>query len=218
MAGPDTTAIAALAGDIRPAFFCWLDIDGDPVRVTTWGSDVTFSGTGDDDLDGYTFEAIDPRLVEVGELREQEGGQETLTATLSGIIGPDSDLLNLLGDPASWRLRTARLWQAVRNMGGVQQGAVWPYYTGRMTSFIIDGDDATQTVSLSIESYLAALSAPSRRTYLDAAQFDAGDQSARAAIAIANGTSQAGGTAGLTSGGSSGLLNFVINQTKVNAV
>jgi hypothetical protein len=41
-----------------------------------------------------------------------------------------------------------------------------------------------------IESYLAALTSASNRTYLDQERYDAGDLSARAAIAIANGSNK----------------------------
>src|SRR3546814_8113152 len=106
MARPDASASAALAAAvIKPAFIGFLDIVGDPVRVTTWGASLTFSGTGDPDLDGYTYSAIDPQLVDIGPVKQAEGGSDTVTAALSGLIAVDSDLMTLIGNPANWRGR-----------------------------------------------------------------------------------------------------------------
>lgn len=197
----DATAVAALdASYLKPAFLAYLDIVGDPVRATTWPADLTFAGTGDPDLDGHTFFALQADLIDVGEAKFQEGGAETLTITLSGLILPDADLLNIMANEANWRGRVARLWQAVYNENDVQQGAFWNYYTGRMVDMPITGSPDQQVVELTIETYLAALSAPSNRTYLDQQEFDPLDLSADAAIAIANGT----GGNGLVGGGGYG--------------
>lgn len=190
MSGPDAAAKAFLDSNpatIRPAFLCWLDIVGDPVRATTWPAPLTMSGTGDPDLDGYTFDAIDPTFVNISPVQEQQGGSETVTASLSGLIGPDNDLLNLIGDETNWKGRAARLWQGVANEANAQQGAIWPYYTGTMSSLQISVSPEGQTIQISIETYLAILSPASNRTYLDQGLFDSGDKSAEAAIAIANG-------------------------------
>lgn len=190
MARPDASASAALAAAvIKPAFIGFLDILGDPVRVTTWGASLTFSGTGDPDLDGYTYSAIDPQLVDIGPVKQAEGGSDTVTAALSGLIAVDSDLMTLIGNPANWRGRVARLWLGIHDEADVQQGAVWSYYTGRMVAVGIRGGPDAQTIEVQIENYLATLSAASNRTYLDQSRYDPGDLSAEAAIAIANGLS-----------------------------
>lgn len=202
---PDSTAIAALdAEHIKPAFVGFLDILGNPVRATTWPANLTFAGTGDPDLDGHTFEALKPEFIDISEAKFQEGGGETVTAKLSGLILPDNDLLNIINDEANWRNRVARLWQAVYNENDVRQGAFWNYYTGRMVGMPITGDPGFQVIEVTIETYLAAMSGPSFRTYLDQGDFDPDDHSAEAAIAIANGTSGAGlfsGSSGVSNGG-----------------
>jgi len=201
MSRADPTAVAALEGTfLKPAFLVYLDIDGDPLRSTTWPADLTFSATGDTDLDGFTFEALRADVLDVGEAKFQEGGAETLTITMSGLILPDNELLNLMADETRWRGRVARLWQAIYNQNNVRQGAFWNYYTGYMVDMPITGSPERQVIELTIETYLSALSAPSGRTYLDQHDFDPGDRSADAAIAIANGT----GGAGLTGGGGYG--------------
>lgn len=191
MALPDATAGAQLSsGYFNPAWMAWLDFDGDPVRVTTAGRALTFIGSGDAELDGYTFDAVDPSLVGVTEVHNKEGGAETLSFTLSGIVGPDTDLLNVLGNPALWRGRTARLWAAIYDAGGVLQGAIWPVYTGRMSALQIVGEPSGQTVKLDVESYLASLTKASGRSYLDQPQFDGNDNTAALTIGIANGSTK----------------------------
>jgi hypothetical protein len=187
---PDATAAAALDGDhIRPVWFGYLDIVGDPVRVNTSGRDMTLSGTGDADLDGQTFYGIRGDLISISQVRAGQGGSDTVTVDLSGLRGPDNDMLNTMGDKANWQGRVARLWRMIRNGDGVQQGAIQHFYTGYMVAHSIGGNAAGQAITIKIESYLAAFSQASNRTYLDQEKYDAGDLSAKAAIAIANGVS-----------------------------
>lgn len=188
---PDATAGAQLASSyFAAAWVAWLDFYGDPVRVTTAGIGLTFSGTGDSDLDGHTFDAVSPELVSVGDVKNSEGGSETLVYALSGIVGPDSDLLDILGDPSQWQGRAARLWAVIYDESGAQQGAVWPVHTGRMSAMQIIGSPTAQTVKLDVESYLAALKQASGRTYLDQGRFNPADNSAALKIGAANGATK----------------------------
>ncbi|WP_295560632.1 hypothetical protein [uncultured Sphingomonas sp.] len=190
MSRPDAAASAALDGQvIRPVFFCYLDIVGDPLRACTAGKSIAFEQTGDADLDGFTFDGIDPTVVDVGPVRSKDGGADAVTAKLSGIVVLDADLLNTIGNRANWQGRTARLWRMIRDENRQQRGAVQHYYTGWMTALDVAGEPGNQTINLTIQSYLAAYSQASGRTYLDQASFDPGDLSAKAAIAIANGVS-----------------------------
>lgn len=188
MSLPDATAVAALQAEvIKPIFFAWLDIDGDPVRCNTSGANITPSGTGDADIDGFEFVGISADVVDISPVRFSQGGSESVTAELSGITGIDDDTLALLDDPANWRGRNARLWRVIRNSVNEQQGGFHAYYTGKMTGFSHSSNDSGEVLRVTIESYLALLSQASNRTYLDQERFDAGDLSAKAAIAIANG-------------------------------
>ena len=173
---PDSAAQAALAADVRrPVTFAWLDLKGEAIRVTNAPYSVTFAGTGDEDLDGFTFTAVDPRVVSVGAIKAKEGGTDTLTLQLSGLAGVDDELMTQIGDRAAWAGRDCRLWRAMldpQNMTRI--GSLWAYYTGY----------------LSVESYLAFFGQASNRTYLDQQSYDPGDTSAALAIAIANGASR----------------------------
>lgn len=211
---PDITAQAQLEKEFVPSrFLAWLDILGDPLRATTWPHSLLISGTGDPDLDGYTYSALDPTLVSVSDVKQQDGGSEQVTASLSGLIGPDNDLLNLLGDPANWRGREARLWVGVSDEDGVPQGAIWGYYTGKMVDLRVRGQANSQTIICAIETYLADIAPPSNRTYLDQRRFDPDDASPDAGIAIANGTSTNAAAPVTPIGGGSGrALGDYINQ------
>lgn len=188
MSLPDATHVAALQAEvIKPVWFGWLDFVGDPVRANTSGANFTPTGTGDPDLDGLEFIGITASFVDVSPLKVGEGGSDSVTARLSGIQGLDDETLALIADPANWRGRDARLWRIVRNAANVQQGGFHAYYTGKMTGLRHRGGGSEQTIDVTIESYIALLSEPSNRNYLDQALYDPGDESARATIAIANG-------------------------------
>lgn len=204
MSLPDSTAAAALDAQIvKPVWFAYFDIDGDPVRANTSGRDWTPSGTGDDDLDGQLFTGIGAAFVNISSVQVREGGSESVTAELSGLPGIDDETLATIGDRANWQGRVARLWRVIRNAANVQQGGYQAYYTGYMTALDIGGNDQGQIIRVTIETYLAAFRAASNRTYLDQERYDSGDLSARAAISIANGINANPATAG-TGGGTSG--------------
>lgn len=196
----DATAKAALQGHIAPAFFIYLDIMGndgvtpDPIRITTFGADVAFSGTGDADLDGKTFTAFGGQLIEVGDVSNSESGSGTLTVTLSGITGMDTTLLNEIGNKALWQGRTCRLWFRIYDESGVTpQGAIVAYYTGFMSSVRVVAAPEGQTIQLGVENYLAFFSAASQRSYLNQKDYDAADTSAAATMAAANGLRRSSG-------------------------
>lgn len=210
MARPDATAGAALENNqtILPVYFVFMDFLGDPLRANTSGQDVTLAGTGQPDLDGDYF-GIASKLVQISPVRIGKGGSEPVTARLSGLPELDDDLLEGIHTKAVWQGRTARLWQAIRNADRQQQGGIRHYYTGYMVNVAVRGSRGSQIIEMTIESYLASFSQPSGRTYLDAEEFDPGDMSARAAVAIANGISGnpllgGTGTPGLGGGGGGG--------------
>jgi hypothetical protein len=199
---PDFDATAAAALDetvIRPAWFIFLDVLGDPIRVTTHIADVTFSGTGDAELDG-TYNALDHRVIQISDVEHTDSGSETLSIDLSGILSLDAAFLADIGDVTQWRGRVCRLWLRVMNESGAALGAIVPYYTGYMSSVSIKPSPQAQTVRLSVENYLAAFNEASQRTYMNQKDYEATDTSAAATIAASNsaktGESRRGGPFG----------------------
>lgn len=185
----DAAGIAELTKPtLRPFFCAWLDISGGEIRATTAPISLTFSGTGDVDLDTYTFDAVDHTVIAVGEVTHSENGSDTVQITLSGLIGIDTDTLNQIGTKSNWQGRTARLW-----LGFVTADSavisIAAYYTGYMMTPRISGSTETQSITLEVESYLASMTEASGRTYLDQSRYDSADTSAAATVANANGTS-----------------------------
>ena len=206
MSLPDATAAAAMDAEVvNPVWFVFLDFLAGPVRANSSGRDITVTGSGQPDLDGE-YIGVDPRLVAMSPVKVSPGGSDTRWIRLSGIRGLDDADRALLADPANWRGRVVRRWQMIRNAAGVQQGAIRHFDTGYMMSLSHIGGASSLALELTYESYLAAFSQASGRTYVDQEGFDELDLSGRAALAIANGntsspiTSGAGG-AGSGSGG-----------------
>lgn len=191
MTGPNATAIGAMAGEVvRERYLAFIDIKGDPKRVTTLPYSIRFEPgqTGDADLDGFVFSAIDPTFVSISEINRKEGGTDTVTVALSGLPGVDDDDMNLIGDKANWQGRPFRLWECRVDDNLQITGNIWTAHTGYMTVPKIVGDGSSQIIQLQTESYLRFLTSSSGRTYLGQADFDPDDLSAAATIACANGT------------------------------
>lgn len=216
--GIDATASAALdATVIKPVFLGFVDFLNEPMRVNTSGADLTFTGTGEPDIDGETFMGLRADVVDIGSVSNRGGGTDSIQITLSGLPTLDADLLAEIEDPANWRSREVRLWRIIRNAANVQQGGIQHYYTGYMSNLKMPVTPTGQTIEVTVESYLAAYAAASNRSYLDQEKYDSGDLSARAAIAIANnasGGSPAGNVFTPTTpggGGGGGRFNSAVN-------
>jgi hypothetical protein len=211
----DATTQAALEAQVLYwRVLIYADIDGDPIRLTSGVYDKIISSSGDAELDG-TYESYAHDLLEVGEVKHNENGSDTLGVTMNGIL-PNleyvfdrfdniiydrdgnplavrgSSLLSIIGDKSRWQGRLARLWFYCVDENENQVGSIIPYYTGYMNEVSIAGDPLAQKIMLKIENYLVTLSNASNKTYLQQNLFDPDDLSADAAIAAANGMDGAG--------------------------
>lgn len=198
----DATAKTAVASHFAPAWFVYLDFLADPLRATTFGTDITFAATGDVDLDTKTYLAWQGAALDISDVSNSDGGSESLVVTLSGIASIDATLLGLIGDYTKWQGRPARLWFHIYDeTGTTTQGAIVPFYTGYMSSVRIVAAPSGQTIQLTMENWLAAFNQPSNRSYMNQKDYDAADVSAAATLAAANGLQREGGA---SSGGASG--------------
>jgi hypothetical protein len=198
---PDDDFTDALAEPvILPAWFVYVDLDGDPIRVTTSGYEVSFPDTDDDELGGGAFDPMDPTVIEVGEVSHREGGSEPVTIALSGILTLDQDVLDAIADRTKWQGRVCRLWVGVRDGDGAFLGPVVSYYTGWMTGLEIVPGAESQTIKLSVQNYLTLLQDAPNRTWLDQKIYDADDISPEATLAAINGA-RSGPGSGLGYGG-----------------
>lgn len=208
---PDDFSGAAL----RPFWAVWIDVTGDPVRITTIPGGKTFASTGDPDLDEIAYSYLPSELLGVGPVTHGKGGSETVTATLCGVPGPNDELLAALADRANWQGKICRLWigtaDAAWNVVKVKG-----YYTGYAQRCPLSGDpDAGQDFALQIENYLSALTTPRGRTYQDQADFDPADVSAARMRAAANGTSGAAITGGGGGGNGGGVRPDIVRMNAV---
>lgn len=223
----DATTQAALeASVVNWRALIYADIDGDPLRATTGLYDRTISGSGDTELDG-TYESYSHQVIDVGPVRHNETGSDTVSVTLNGILvnldpilerdgDPiydryaesvlvrTSDLLNTIGDKTRWQGRSARLWFYCVDADETQIGSIVPYYTGYMNDIVIAGSPDQQRIVLTIENYLASLSGAQNKTYMMQNLYDAGDLSANATLGAANGMGSGSGS-GLAVGGGGGF-------------
>ena len=177
---------------------CYADFVGDVLRATSGIYEKVISGSGDSELDG-TYDPYHPELIEIGEVRHQEQGADTVTISMNGLIVNNEDFLNLIGDKSKWQGRIARLWFYLVDENENQVGEIIPYYTGYMNDVNILGSPESQKVALTIENYLISLAGAQAKSYLSQSLFDSGDTSAAASIAAANGLVE-----GVVSGGGGG--------------
>lgn len=213
----DTAAAGALNRDvIRAADFAFFDFSGAPLRVTTFGADVTVTASGDSELDG-TYSAVSAKLVDLGEVSHGEGGSGTLVAQLSGILTLDADMLADIADTTKWRGRVIRRWKRLYDENDATVGAFAPYYTGYMVSVEILPSRESQIIRVQCENYLAMLKQPSNRTYLGQKNYDSADTSAAATISAANGASRGPGAAvGGNGGGGGGRDGGIARQLRLH--
>lgn len=185
---------------------CYLDINGDPLRATTGLYDKTFSGTGDSDLDGKTYQSYPSNLINVSSVEHNEAGSNQVSVSMSGLIVNNAALLNTIGNRSNWQGRIARLWWYVVDENENQIGLPYGYYTGYMNDISINGSPESQTITMTIEHYLVTLSVTTNKTYQMQKEYDSGDESARLSISVANSGMRDGVTMvnGGVPGGSSG--------------
>lgn len=206
----DATTQAALEAEVlRWRALIYADFVGDTLRATTNVTDKTVAGSGDAELDG-TYESFSHNVIEVGAVKHNETGSDTVSVQMSGLIA-NADLLNLLGDKSKWQGRAARLWFFVVDSNENQIGQIVPYYTGYMNDVTISGSPQSQQITLTIENYLVSLSGAQNKTYMMQSHFDAGDLSAAATLSAANGMGASSGVTDLV-GGYTGWGGYYDNQ------
>lgn len=188
----DATTQAALEGTILNwRILVYADFVGDVLRGTSGLYDKVVSGSGDTELDG-TYESFSNNIINIGEVKHNENGSDTVAISMGGLVVNNLAFLNMIGNKANWQGRIARLWFYCVDENENQVGSIIPYYTGYMNEIAISGNPSEQTVTLEIENYIVSLVGSPSKTYMQQSIFDAGDDSASAAVAAANGMDGAG--------------------------
>ena len=186
-----TTQAALQANVVNWRVLIYANFVGDVLRGTSGLYDKVISGSGDSELDG-AYESFDHNLINVSTVKHNETGSDTVAISMSGLIVNDTAFLAMIGNKTNWQGRIARLWFYCVNENEAQVGSVIPYYTGYMNEVSISGSAQSQTVTLTIENYLASIAGAQNKTYLIQNIYDAGDLSAQVSIAAANGMAEAG--------------------------
>lgn len=188
----DATTQAALEAQIvNWRVLVYADFVGDVLRGTSGLYNKVITASGDAELDG-TYESFSHDLINVSPVKHNESGSDTVSISMSGLLVNNADFLAIIGDKTKWQGRTARLWFYCVDENEAQIGSIIPYYTGYMNEVSISGSAESQTVSLTIENYLASIAGAQNKTYLIQNIFDAGDLSGEASISAANGMAGAG--------------------------
>ena len=158
-----------------------------PLRVAYAPMPLTVpSGLTDADADcaGFLFETLTADVLRIGTVAHEDGGTDTLTATLTA--DPSTpDLLNAIEDPTKYAGRQFRIWAALHDYSG-NVTELRPLYRGYMMAPSQEFGGGEFTITMQIENWRAIISTAPGRSYLAQASYDAGDLSANVSLGQGN--------------------------------
>lgn len=184
-------ALAAVG--IRTGYLARLEFLTETVFVTTLETALAVSGTGDDMLDGNTFEPLAHGVaVSVGDNAYSYDGSEEFTMTMAIPASPSLPIVNAGIYPSEYISRPAYVWRAVMfQPPGVDAPAEWGFRrirAGTMDRVQVRADGRQHIFTLTLESHASAISGAGGSTWLDQRRYDADDRSQDFAVNIANGS------------------------------
>ena len=171
------------ANTVAAGVLIFADFADLPLRVAYAPMPLTVPGSitdGDADCLGFTFANMTADVLSLGVIAHDEGGSDTLTATLTADPANPA-LLNAIENPAIYAGRQFRVW-AVLHDGAGAVVEMRPLYRGYMTQPSQEFEAGQFTITMQIENYRALINAAPSRSYLAQANYDAGDQSANVSI------------------------------------
>ena len=176
-----TTALAARLDFRAGTEFIWTGV----------GSITAPSNTGDSLLDGQTFDALSPQMIDIGENTFSMSGSGELTVTLNVPGDPDVTIAAAQVYPAEYQSRSAVIWRAVKiDTGNPLARPVWLFRrirSGTMDKLEVQADGTSHRFMLTIESHSGRISNATNQTYLNQRFYDPNDSSQDYATSIANG-------------------------------
>lgn len=147
---------------VRPVLIGRLAITGDPVTAWTGPGLFAPTGTGDAELDGFTFDSVEG-FVDVSSIKEDQGigGPVTITAQAHDL---DSTLLRqVVRDKRTWRGQPAYLWLGLLDENSLVVSHPTRIKTGVMTSMEVKrGRDGASILVTLDQDFGNARSAPFR--------------------------------------------------------
>jgi hypothetical protein len=179
---------ASLSADtIAAGLLIFADFADLPLRVAYAPMPITVPGSttdGDADCQGFTFDNMTVDVLKLGTISHDDGGTDTLTATL--LADPSNPgLLNAIEDPTKYAGRQFRVWAVLHNGAGTVT-ELQPLYRGYMMQPSQTFEAGEFSITMQIENYQAILASAPGRSYLASATYDAGDLSANVSLGQGN--------------------------------
>jgi hypothetical protein len=130
---------------------------------------------GDADCFNQTFPTINSEVLQIAPVNQEEGGSSSFAFILNA--DPNNPaLLTAIENPSLYLGRRVRVWLAIYNNSGTVTEII-PRYRGYMTEPAQSADSNRYVISMQAENYLALLSGPQSRTYINSTLYDSGDTS-----------------------------------------
>lgn len=175
------------ASNVVAAMLIFADFVDLPLRVAYAPMPLTVPGgltDADSDCAGFTFDNMTGDVLTIGTIAHEDGGTDTLTATL--VADPaNPDLLNAIEDPAIYAGRQFRIWVVLHNNAGTVT-ELRPLYRGYMMQPSQEFGGGQFTITMQIENYRAIIAGAPGRSYLAQTAYDAGDLSANVSLGQGN--------------------------------
>ena len=170
---------------IRSVWIVRLDIKDDPILAWTGWGPFSPTGTGDDALDGNTFEGLGP-IDAISDVEDTESGSQSVTLELPGVDLNDDALRQIVLNAETWQFRQAWIWYGLLNETFNVIADPTRIKTGRMDQMRVSHTGKTGTVSVTVESYQAYAAEALRTRYSQQKDVDPTDKSQDFAHDLAN--------------------------------
>lgn len=149
------TQAALIAAQIYPVWFVRLDIQADPVYVSSAYGSYTFAGGMGYDaaIVGYTFLGLG-NIGQIDPITDDISGSQTLNLTLPGVDITKDYLHQLVNNADLWQKYPAYIWLCTFDSNNNLLGKPVRVKKARMDklTITIDPDNGTGTIVVSLES------------------------------------------------------------------
>ena len=169
---------------VQPAWFIFLDVRGDPLRIWTGPMNITLSGQSDTPLNGEWLASSG--LVEIGEIVDDENGSGPTTLSMSGVDPGEPGFKQIIADGRLWRLRKGIIWLSYMNDQGELAFTPRRKKTGRMDDLRMLQDESSSQIMLNLEGFAARAAEALGTRYSEQRDVDPTDTSQDYAADLAN--------------------------------
>lgn len=160
---------------VRPAWFVFLDIKDDPLKMWTGPMGISLSETGDSSLDGEWLPSSG--LADIGEIVEDEDGSGPTRLEMSGVDPALPLFKQVIADGRLWRRRRAVIWMSYMNDAGALAFTPRRKKVGRMDDLRLSQGEDSALITLNIEGFAARSGDALGTRYSEQRDIDATDKS-----------------------------------------